>query len=93
MIHSRQIGETFGLSVAEFSCKNKPVITCNIGDIEHIHILGDKCIVYNSRFELSNILNNIKDIKNTKNDWNAYMNYSPINIMNMFDKIFTSYKN
>jgi hypothetical protein len=93
MIHARDIGETFGLSVAEFSSKNKPVITCNIGDIEHIHILGDKCIVYNSRFELSNILSNIKHITNTKNDWNAYMNYSPINIMNMFDKIFTSYKN
>ena len=93
MIHAREVGETFGLSVAEFSSKNKPIITCNIGDIEHIHILGDKCIIYNSDYELSYILKNIKNIINTKNNWNAYTYYSPTNIMNMFDKIFTSYKN
>jgi hypothetical protein len=93
MIHAREVGETFGLSVAEFSSKNKPIITCNIGDIEHIHILGDKCIIYNSDYELSYILKNIKNIINTKNNWNAYTYYSPTNIMNMFDKIFTTYKN
>ena len=28
MIHARSNGETFGLAIAEFSLKNKPVITC-----------------------------------------------------------------
>jgi len=36
MIHARQMGETFGLSIAEFSIKNKPIITGNCGDLEHI---------------------------------------------------------
>ena len=52
MIHARQMGETFGLSIAEFSIKNKPIITCPIGDLAHINFLGDKAIIYNSKEEL-----------------------------------------
>jgi hypothetical protein len=84
MIHARQIGETFGLSIAEFSSKNKPIITCNCGDLEHIKILGDKAIIYNSKEELINIFQNIKIILNTRCDWNAYKSYSPDNVMNLF---------
>ena len=51
MIHARIMGETFGLSIAEFSSKNKPVITSGCGDSEHIKILGDKAIVYNSKYK------------------------------------------
>jgi hypothetical protein len=92
MIHARQMGETFGLSIAEFSIKNKPVITCNCGDVEHIKILGDKAIIYNSREELVNIFQNIKRIRNARSDWNAYRLYSPEYVMNrfktyIFDKI------
>ena len=43
MIHAREDGETFGLSVAEFSAANKPVITfANSIDNEHIRILSNK---------------------------------------------------
>jgi len=84
MIHARQIGETFGLSIAEFSIKNKPIITCKCGDLEHIKILGDKAIIYNSKEELLNIFKNINTIINSKSDWNAYTFYSPQNIMNIF---------
>jgi len=89
MIHARQIGETFGLSIAEFSIKNKPIITCRCGDLEHIKILGDKAIIYNSSKELVNIFQNIKSIIYTKSDWNAYKEYSPENIMGMFSKILS----
>lgn len=86
MIHARQMGETFGLSIAEFSIKNKPIITCNCGDVEHIKILGDKAIIYNSEEELMKIFQNIQDIINSKSDWNAYKLYSPEYIMNLFKR-------
>jgi len=84
MIHARQMGETFGLSIAEFSIKNKPIITCNCGDLEHIKILGDKAIIYSSKEEIINIFQNIKSIINSRNDWNAYTLYSPEYVMNLF---------
>jgi len=86
MIHARQMGETFGLSIAEFSIKNKPIITCNCGDLEHIKKLGDKAIIYNSKEEIINIFTNIKSIINSRNNWNAYMLYSPEYIMKLFKK-------
>ena len=84
MIHARQMGETFGLSIAEFSIKNKPIITCNCGDLEHIKILGDKAILYNSTEELMNIFKNIKTIINSRNNWNAYKLYCPDYVINLF---------
>jgi hypothetical protein len=93
MIHARQMGETFGLSIAEFSTKNKPIITCNCGDLEHIKILGDKAIIYNSKEELINIFKNIKLIINSQSEWNAYKLYSPEYIMNLFKiNIFNAIK-
>ena len=84
MIHSSQQGETFGLAIAEFSIRNKPIITCKCGDLEHIKILGDKAIIYNSKEELTNIFKNIKLIINSRSDWNAYKSYSPTHIMKKF---------
>jgi hypothetical protein len=60
--------ETFGLSIAEFFIKNKPIITCKYGDLEHIKILGDKAIIYNSKEEVINIFQNIKTIINSRDD-------------------------
>ena len=92
MIHARGMGETFGLSIAEFSIKNKPIITCNCGDLEHIKILGDKAIIYNSKEELIHIFSNIKIIINSRSDWNAYTSYLPMIIMNLFKHyIFNKY--
>lgn len=86
MIHARDIGETFGLSIAEFSIKNKPIITCPCGDLEHIKILKDKAIQYRSKEELLHILKNISTIIASQTDWNAYSEYSPEKIMNLFDE-------
>lgn len=91
MIHARQMGETFGAAVAEFSIKNKPVITCKKGyDIEHLNILKEKCFTYNNGNELTNIFENfIANFDEIKNkDWNAYADYSPQNIMDKFNEVF-----
>lgn len=85
MIHARGMGETFGLSIAEFSSKNKPILTCNCGDSEHIKILGDKAIIYNSKENLINIFSNITNYIYSKKDFNAYTLYSPSYVMNMFN--------
>jgi hypothetical protein len=89
MIHARTMGETFGLAVAEFSLKNKPIITTLMGDLEHITILKEKAIIYNDKNSLINIFRNIKTIKNTHEDWNAYTDYTPEKIMLKFKEIFT----
>ena len=85
MIHARIEGETFGLSIAEFSIRNKPVITCPVGDMEHINILGDKAIIYTTKDNLMSVFNNIKYIIRSGSNWNAYSYYTPANIMEMFD--------
>jgi hypothetical protein len=83
MIHAREMGETFGLSVAEFSLKNKPIITSTQGDIEHINILGEKAIIYNSVEDLIYIFKNIKTIIQSRSDWTSY-HFSPEYVMNLF---------
>jgi hypothetical protein len=90
MIHARSGGETFGLSIAEFSIKNKPIITCPCGDLEHIQILGDKALLYNTKKELLNIFRNAQ--KNKK-DWISYKLYSPEHVMSLFNSLFQQIKN
>jgi hypothetical protein len=84
MIHARKMGESFGLSVAEFSIKNKPIITCSCGDLAHIDILGDKAITYTTKESLMSIFENIQQIIESRSDWNAYNDYSPENVMRIF---------
>lgn len=92
MIHARKIGETFGLSVGEFSTRNKPIITCRSGkDNTHLDILKGKCIFYGNTVDsvlksLIYICRNAKDLQNT--NWNMYTNYSPEKVMRQFDKVF-----
>ncbi len=91
MLHAREEGETFGLACAEFSIKNKPVITCVCGDLCHIEILGDKGLYYKNKQELLNILNscgkNITTIR-TKN-WDCYsQKFNPHAVMQKFNEIF-----
>lgn len=92
MLHARNGGESFGLSVAEFSSLNKPVLTTTwanvpLNDLAHIDMLGNKSILYTPD-SLQNILQNIQhsDVKNT--DWNAYLNYSSEKVMDKFKQVF-----
>ena len=90
MLWARRDGETFGLAIAEFSIKNKPVIATKIGDLAHVYLLGNKGIWYHNIPELKNILLNFNpEIENNK-DWNAYKQYTPENVMKIFQNIFLS---
>jgi hypothetical protein len=84
MIHSRAMGEIFPLSIGEFSIKNKPIITCPIGDLGHIRLLGEKAIQYETKEQLLDIFKNIRQIVNSRSDWNAYELYTPEYVMSLF---------
>ena len=88
-LHARAKGESFGLTIAEFSIKNKPVIISTSSvDSAHIEMLGDKCIKYQDPNSLTYAITNFNLIKNSKPDWNAYMEYTPDKVMLQFKKIF-----
>lgn len=89
MIHARERGETFGLTIAEFSTLNKPVITYkNSPERNHNIILGNKGLYYTNYNDLYQILDNIskKDIEDK--DWNCYKEFTPEKVMNKFKEVF-----
>ena len=91
MVWARYVGETFGLSIAEFSSKNKPVLMTNSPYANaHIHLLGAKGIHHKNRKEFEKnvyiIHTNLAEIK--KMDWNAYRDYEPEKVMKIFDEVF-----
>jgi hypothetical protein len=87
MLHAREVGETFGMACAEFSIRNKPVMTySNSRERNHIEILGDKGLYYNSPVSLFELLMNFKP--NFSINWNCYGEYTPEKIMKIFDEIF-----
>lgn len=89
MIHARERGETFGLAIAEFSSKNKPVITYfNSPERNHIETLKDKGLYYNDYNSLYNLLLNINKNDLKDKEWNAYQEYTPENVMNQFNNVF-----
>lgn len=89
MIHARERGETFGLAIAEFSTKNKPIITfLNSQERNHIDVLGNKGIYYSSKKELIDILMSISKKDIDGKEWNCYQEYTPDKVMDKFNKVF-----
>lgn len=87
MIHARVEGETFGCACGEFSTMNKPIITWDGSkDRNHINLLGDKGIYYQSPQTMLSTLLNFK--KSSRKDWNCYQQFNPEVVMNTFEKIF-----
>jgi hypothetical protein len=87
LLHARRLGESFGLTCAEFSSKNKPVITySNSPERNHIFILAEKGIYYDSYENLMNIILNFKP--NEQMDWNCYRDYLPEPVMKKFKQIY-----
>jgi len=96
LLHARLNGESFGITIGEFSIKNKPVLTWSGNnaqkyyrhkhDYAHLQILGDKGIVYNDD-NVYEIINKFKP-DSTKN-WDAYSeSYSPLVVMEKFNNVF-----
>jgi hypothetical protein len=92
MIHGRNGGESFGLSIGEFSMLNKPVLTtswCTAGlhDEAQMVMLKDKGIFY-TMDTLYELLTTLKQTDFEGKDWNAHTQYSPYNVMNKFKEVF-----
>ena len=103
MIHARQCGESYGLSIGEFNIFNKPIITTiSRRHNAHISILGKKGIYYpnawgdtkldeqlpNKPENLYSILTNFNRDEAKSCDWNAYKDYTPENVMKQFQSVF-----
>lgn len=88
MLHARYLGESFGLACAEFSSKNKPVISYKFSkDKNHMYVLSSSIFLYSNSSDLIRILITF-DEKNLKNlNFDSYLkNYNPEIVMELFDK-------
>jgi len=89
MIHARMGGESFGVSCAEFSLRNKPVITfTNSLETSHIDLLGDKGIYYSNPNDLMFIFLNIDKDEINSLEWNQYQQFAPEPIMKKFYEVY-----
>ena len=67
MIHARSDGETFGLSIAEFAVKDKPIICQGFAqDWAHIMMLKDTGIYYHTEKQLYQILKDFERVVEEK---------------------------
>lgn len=89
MLHARQRGESFGLSIAEFLALNKPVIAWNNGhDKNHMTMLKDSGTLYNNEIDLKDLLFNIDSLKKQE-DWTKRVSeFKPDMVMNKFKDVF-----
>jgi len=87
MLHARDRGESFGLSVAEFLSLNKPVLAWNGGhDLNHLDMLKDSGLLYNDPSHLDELIRSLPDFKE---DWTKRVEqYKPIPVMNKFKEVF-----
>jgi hypothetical protein len=89
MIHARYIGESFGLSCAEFSIRNKPIITWhNSPEKNHIDTLGEKGIYYENKSDIIHILRNLDRNEINQLEWNCYQDYSPKKVVEKFKEVY-----
>lgn len=89
MIHGRFLGESFGLSIAEFLYQNKPVLAWNGGfDKNHIVTLQPYDLLYEAHVdEIYNKIIGLRD-RPPMNYKAAVEKYNPHNVMNQFKEVF-----
>lgn len=86
LLHARERGETFGITVAEFALKNKPVITfADSPEKAHLMELGTDAYLYSNRTELKEIL---LDADLARTATKSYEKFLPEPIMEKFKKVF-----
>jgi glycosyltransferase involved in cell wall biosynthesis len=96
MIHARDYGETFGLSVLEFAAKNKPIISYDnivlqsnhqLGGRNHFLELQDHCYKYSHKGELDKIFLYLE--RNTIFNTSYLLDkFSPQSVMKLFEERF-----
>lgn len=90
MLHARSRGETFGLAIAEFSLRNKPVLTYALsGERNHIDVLGARGLYYAGPRGLRDRLLGFDRVRSAQQDWDCYsQDFSPAAVMPLFDRHF-----
>ena len=92
MLHARSRGETFGLAIAEFSIRNKPIISFSESpEKAHLDMLGDKCLKYSNKDNLYNLLVNLKKVGQSKPKgyYDCYSKkFNPKVVMQIFEDRF-----
>lgn len=98
MLHARQMGETFGLSVAEFAISNKPVMTWSgmwqgskqtVYDTAHIDHLKGKAIIYNDGVDLLDTVMNLDTNYLRNNNWDTISSeFNETKVMEQYNKVF-----
>lgn len=94
MLHARAMGESFGLSIAEFSIRNKPIYTWFDGrDRHHIDVLRAKGHYYVDGCDLLAQLLAFDRTRQTGRDYDAYSErFSPERVMAAFASVFLGKK-
>jgi hypothetical protein len=90
MIHAQSLGETFGISIGEFSVNNKPIITYDgpVWNDNYKKILKEKALYYTTEDECYYQLTLFNKNEYNKLDNNCYKDYSPEKVMVQFENIF-----
>jgi hypothetical protein len=93
MIHARIQGESFGLSIAEFLWRNKPVITFFGGcDLAHIDMLRNRGIYYRTPSDLEKTLTYCT--RKTSCDYRALVqNFEASQVIKKFSEVFLTRHN
>lgn len=88
MLWARLDGETFGIAIGEFSSRNKPIIACKIGYLNHVKVLGDHAFWYQSADDLFNILTKFRVHVLGIENWNCFHKYDPDTVMSKFKMVY-----
>ena len=86
-IEAGRLGHSFGLAQGEFSVLNTPIIMYGgpVWNDSHRKIVGDKGIYYNNPEEFYDIIVNFHKYYDISKDYNCYKQYSPENVMKIFE--------
>ena len=90
MLHARDLGESFGLSVAEFLYFNKPVLSWGGGfDRNHVNWLQRHDLIYKDKEDLIQRLHNLRSRVGV--NYNSIVSdYNPTNVMKLFKEVYLS---
>jgi hypothetical protein len=98
MLHARDYGETFGLSVLEFAAQGKQIISYDNEELQTQHPLGgrnhflflkDNCFKYGTANQVGYILSYLTR-KNPFNTDYLIKDFSPSNVIDQFQRVFLS---
>jgi glycosyltransferase involved in cell wall biosynthesis len=88
MVHARESGETFGLAIAEFAVRQRPVLTwTGSHERSHIDLLGSTGLYYNDEADLERLLRTF--VPDPKRNWDVYgAHFNPHTVMEQFRSVF-----